>query len=545
VIAYANRYRQHLVPSTSVPQSYTWTFPGAPVRVRIQLDVIRRLQDFLPGSAGCIGLLLGRVAPGHETEITSVCPVAGDGPDAVAVALKSLRTPDHAVPIGFYRAGAAGLRLNDEDYEIARTCFANPASVFLVVQHSDRGPGNATFFFWDNHQIHRDFAILEFPFDAEVLARQESLRARAKHQSPERLPVAPIAASPAPRPVPAQRQPPPQRVSEHRGWRAVWLVLVCISVGALLAAGARFLKLDPWSPKAPPSSSANTAVAPSLGLKFHREGTDLAVTWDREAVVKYGATAGLLTVRDGPNEKAIGLNADLLRSANVLISTVSDQVQIQLTLLQPNQTTLSESGIAVLPARGSPDPTVRAVPTVPRPVAAEQVASAPWQLPQKSFTPPSGPAAPDPPRIEEPPVNPALSMPRSPSNQPSALPAVLANPALRPAAPPPPAQSQPPANSAAAPTEIGSIVNPAQFLSGGKPEFPTAAHNARVQGLVVVEATVGPDGKVRNARIISGHPLLRDAALRAVRGWTFKPATINGIPVEAPTRAEVNFRGVW
>jgi protein TonB len=487
------------------------------------------------------------VTPGHQTEITSVAPVPGDGPDAVAAALKSSQFPDDAVPVGFYRAGAGGLCLSDEDYEIARTCFPNPASVFLVIQHSDGVPGIASFFFWDNHQIHRDFAILEFPFDADLLAQKESIRARAKQAPPERLSVAPIAAATASRPVPTQRQLPPQPVSEHRHWRALWLLLVCISVGAILAAGARFFKLDPWSPKAPSPSLANTTAAPSLGLRFHREGTDLAVTWDREAVSKYGATAGLLTVRDGPNEKAIGLNADLLRSANVLLATVSDQVQIQLTFLQANQTTLSESGIAVLPARGAANPIVRVVPTVPRPVAAEQVASAPRALPQKSFTPPSRPQSSNLPRIEEPPVNPALPMPRAPLNQASPLPAVVANQALRLPAPPPGAQSpasQPP-NSAAAAGDTASNVHPAQFLSGDKPEFPAAAYNARVQGLVVVEAMVGPDGKVKHTKIISGHPLLRDAALRAVRGWTFKPAMINGIPVEAPARAEVNFRGAW
>jgi TonB family protein len=60
-----------------------------------------------------------------------------------------------------------------------------------------------------------------------------------------------------------------------------------------------------------------------------------------------------------------------------------------------------------------------------------------------------------------------------------------------------------------------------------------------------VEAVVGIDGRVKDVKVISGHPLLRDAAIRAVRTWTFKPATINGKSVEAPARAEVNFKGVW
>jgi protein TonB len=88
-------------------------------------------------------------------------------------------------------------------------------------------------------------------------------------------------------------------------------------------------------------------------------------------------------------------------------------------------------------------------------------------------------------------------------------------------------------------------VKPAEFISGDKPVFPAAARNARVQGIVEVEATVGPDGRVKQVKIVSGHPLLRDAALKAVRSWTFNPARINGKPVEAPARAVVNFKGAW
>jgi protein TonB len=84
-----------------------------------------------------------------------------------------------------------------------------------------------------------------------------------------------------------------------------------------------------------------------------------------------------------------------------------------------------------------------------------------------------------------------------------------------------------------------------EFISGQKPPYPPAATSARVQGVVVVEATVTPDGKVKQAKIISGHPLLLEAASKAVRGWNFKPATINGKPVEAPVRVEVTFRGNW
>jgi len=88
-------------------------------------------------------------------------------------------------------------------------------------------------------------------------------------------------------------------------------------------------------------------------------------------------------------------------------------------------------------------------------------------------------------------------------------------------------------------------VVPARFLSGKKPRYPPAAFRAHVQGTVVVEAVVGPEGEVKQLSVISGPPLLRDEAVNAVRSGKFVPARVNGRPVSAPTKVEVNFRGNW
>src|SRR6266571_2040646 len=54
-----------------------------------------------------------------------------------------------------------------------------------------------------------------------------------------------------------------------------------------------------------------------------------------------------------------------------------------------------------------------------------------------------------------------------------------------------------------------------------EPAYPPLAKAARVSGAVVVEVTVDEEGNVMAARAISGHPLLKDAAVEAARGWTF------------------------
>lgn len=65
-----------------------------------------------------------------------------------------------------------------------------------------------------------------------------------------------------------------------------------------------------------------------------------------------------------------------------------------------------------------------------------------------------------------------------------------------------------------------------------QPPYPQMARAAGIEGVVVVEVTVGETGSVLSARAISGHPLLRDAAVAAARGWAFSPMTLSGVPVK-------------
>ena len=62
--------------------------------------------------------------------------------------------------------------------------------------------------------------------------------------------------------------------------------------------------------------------------------------------------------------------------------------------------------------------------------------------------------------------------------------------------------------------------------------YPPQAAAARIFGTVVVEVTVDENGNVASVRPLSGHPLLKDAATDAARGWTFKPTIVNGKPIK-------------
>jgi len=62
--------------------------------------------------------------------------------------------------------------------------------------------------------------------------------------------------------------------------------------------------------------------------------------------------------------------------------------------------------------------------------------------------------------------------------------------------------------------------------------YPPLALSARVSGTVMVEVIVDESGNVTSARALAGHALLKDAAVEAARGWTFKPALVQGKPVK-------------
>ncbi len=73
------------------------------------------------------------------------------------------------------------------------------------------------------------------------------------------------------------------------------------------------------------------------------------------------------------------------------------------------------------------------------------------------------------------------------------------------------------------------------------PQYPPLAQQARIQGTVVLQALIGKDGTIQNLHVVSGHPMLTNAALEAVKEWRYKPYYLNGEPVEVETTINVNF----
>ncbi|MBZ5491757.1 MAG: TonB family protein [Acidobacteriia bacterium] len=87
-----------------------------------------------------------------------------------------------------------------------------------------------------------------------------------------------------------------------------------------------------------------------------------------------------------------------------------------------------------------------------------------------------------------------------------------------------------------------SQLEPLQVLRTGPLVYPAIAKARGITGPAVVLVTVGKDGKPYNPKFMSGQPVFKDAAIQAVMGYLFKPAKLNGQPIEQSTTIRLNFR---
>ena len=88
---------------------------------------------------------------------------------------------------------------------------------------------------------------------------------------------------------------------------------------------------------------------------------------------------------------------------------------------------------------------------------------------------------------------------------------------------------------------VAARVVEANLIHDVTPQYPPEAGRARIEGTVVLLATIGADGSVKDVRVESGLPILAQAAIDAVRQWRYKPYMIDGEPVEVDSRITINF----
>jgi protein TonB len=104
-------------------------------------------------------------------------------------------------------------------------------------------------------------------------------------------------------------------------------------------------------------------------------------------------------------------------------------------------------------------------------------------------------------------------------------------------APVPPPVPAPPTK----PVRPGGDIREPVKVKNVPPVYPEIAIRARISGRVVIDAVIGTDGVVREVRILSGVPLLNQAAIDAVRQWRYTPTTLNNVPVPVIMTVTVQF----
>ncbi len=174
-----------------------------------------------------------------------------------------------------------------------------------------------------------------------------------------------------------------------------------------------------------------------------------------------------------------------------------------------------------------------AVPEVPQPPSQARQAA-----PARDYAPTVAPPAILPERPLAPPVPSEIpvdpnGLPPGFGSDPGAIPLHIDGP---PSPPPPPAPKTPPM------VRISTGMQAPQKIVDVKPVYPALAKAAHVEGIVILDAVLGTDGRVDQVRVLRSVALLDQAAIDAVRQWRYTPTRLNGEPVRVLMTITMNFK---
>jgi hypothetical protein len=547
--------REELTPTQSAgtaPEFYTWTFPGAPVRIHLYLSVVENLGrevlrafESVPSHSVEIGGILLGTADFTTSPIVEIkefepflCEYRSDHKFILSdadrrkleklLAARKAERQDALAVVGYYRSHLGdGLRLSPEDLAIAQACFCDPANVFLAVKPADDRSISAGFFFWDNGRIDSEFTFLEFPFDPRLLAGariKPTIRSGARQQAdPE--PDTGSSAFETVAHAPPDTEDPEYERRHLPGRRWLWyplLALLMIALGAISYQGYLRSALRAAA-LAPPGSDV-----PALLLQVERRGADLRVSWNRNSPVLAKAQDAVLSIRDGETQQqTLHLDLDQLHNGSVLYTPANTTVQFRLEVTSADNSKLSETVLALTAA--SPGTAPAPAPPVAKPPAS--------QAPKASNPPPANSAtgnqkASPPPAPSRDFGEPVRVVMVDPPRQ-SAGGAKQNEPAV--AQPKPPlAVEPPPAPRAAA----GATLIPPRPIRRPQPVLSAAVANL-VAGEVNVDVRVWIDetGRVEKAEPLPANRPVSSSLVGAARSaallWRFEPARQGSQPVSS------------
>jgi len=375
----------------------------------------------------------------------------------------------------------------------------------------------------------------------------------------EAAPVKPAASASAPAVKPSPDRPLLGTLSgaapaESKGSGKVPLVLGLIALTvALLVALFVYPGFLMRSHQPTPAESQSA----DLKLLVELSGTDLLLTWNKNSPAITNAAHGVLSINDGDQHENFDMDVKSLQTGSIVYTPKTGDVSFNMEVTGKDQTKTVTESVRSLRTRPSPMPdgkttantvSAKATPLQPLPAPANPQAGAPATTTPAELTP-AAPVKAAPKAFNTDSLAQRLR-PASPNEIADAgLGAAPASPAgvnvnsnlsvpfANAPAPVAPAPQQPAAKKSAA----GGKVAEAQLLYRKDPDFPTAARQMGAHGQVVLEATIGTDGKVVAVKVISGHPLLVQAAKAAVMQWRYRPTLLDGQPVENTRQITLSF----
>jgi protein TonB len=302
---------------------------------------------------------------------------------------------------------------------------------------------------------------------------------------------------------------------------------------------------------APPKSEGTSASDFPLQMQVQPQGNGLlSVRWHPQSTAVTSARQGRLVITEsGQEPRTVTLEPEQLKMGHLDYQAASERTGLRLEVTNHSGAVAGESVLALSPTI-IPAPAAAASaqvsPTAPprdlaskdeAPIEAREVGTSDAPPPAKAavrtFTPPPG-------RRADPEVRTALI------EAPAALPpgtvslpgtAAISVTANIPAIPPPPGKE----TLAPQRISVGGNLEAANLIRKVTPVYPPLAQKARVQGMVRFTAIISKDGTVQNLQLVSGHPLLVQAANDAVKRWLYRPTLLNGEAVEVVTQIDVNF----
>jgi TonB family protein len=645
--------------ATTARPIFCWTFPGAPIRIHVPLDLVSRLRADLGQhessgyripSVEAGGVLLGHRLTATSLEIDDYLWISsrepsGRGYSLDISALKRLREESsardengrRAEVVGYFRTQAEDdLHLRGEELDLVTECFRDPTDVVLLIRNSDE-PYTSGFLFWTQEGDFVPFSLLDFPLDAGLLhsdaigaltsqptedgemdrvlptitnlpastkntprlaesasasntrpistspedvsfnlrlrshprwphehrssstadgqvneaePRETTPRPEPAHIAPPRATVASPKHEPTPLPTPAgmaaRSRQEPSRVSP-RMLAAIVVLLALVAVSAFLLRGRGAV---------PKQKAPATVAAFPLQLDVQAQGEGLNIRWNPQSVPVTQAREGRLTILEGNQQppRIIPLDVQQLTSGHIYYRSSAERVQFQLEIVDNSGGASKESVLALSsqqapvragnapPPGGNGQGLIRKVESIPIP----STNAGAFQLADTTEAPTNRPA----PRAFAAPPSirdragkiPAITLDQPPAiltnNAPPptvVLPATLSNLPVN--IPPAPQGKEPAAKKQ---IRIGSL-QAANLIKSVAPIYPPLAMSQHMQGTVRFSATIGKDGTVQNLQLISGNPALVKAATDAVKQWLYRPALLNGDPIEVITQIDVKF----